>query len=122
MKGKHAQKNFGAVGAMTPTPLSLKTWGGGGEGWGVLHTRTAPPPPVEKTRNPKNAAAGMSWVRYPRSALNFDSHREGPFCEFANDGLHRTNTEASPHCNPNVQNQESCCNLVEIKLDTAGGA
>ena len=38
MKGKHAQKNFGAVGAMAPTPLSLKTQGGGG----VLHTRTGP--------------------------------------------------------------------------------
>ena len=32
MKGKHAQKNFGAVGAMAPPPLSLKTGGGGG-GW-----------------------------------------------------------------------------------------
>ena len=42
MKGKHAQKNFGAIGAMAPTPLSLKTGGG----WGVSHTRTAPPPPV----------------------------------------------------------------------------
>ena len=30
MKGKHAQKNFGAVGPMAPTPLSLKTQGGGG--------------------------------------------------------------------------------------------
>ena len=30
MKGKHAQKNFGAVGAMAPTLLSLKTQGGGG--------------------------------------------------------------------------------------------
>ena len=46
MKGKHAQKNFGAIGAMAPTPLSLKTRGGGG-GWGVSHTRTGPGrPPV----------------------------------------------------------------------------
>ena len=31
MKGKHAQKNLGAVGAMAPTtPLSFKTPGGGG--------------------------------------------------------------------------------------------
>ena len=46
MKGKHAKKNFGAVGAMAPTPLSLKTLGGGG-GWGVSHTRTGPSrPPV----------------------------------------------------------------------------
>ena len=35
MKGKHAQKNFSAVGAMAPTPLSLKTRAGG-----VSHTRT----------------------------------------------------------------------------------
>ena len=28
MKGKHPQKNFGTVGTMSPTPLSLKTWGG----------------------------------------------------------------------------------------------
>ena len=42
MKGKHAQKNFGlAPSAITPTPLSLKTPGGG------PHTRTGPgrPPP-----------------------------------------------------------------------------
>ena len=48
MKRKHAQKNFGAVGAMAPTPLSLKNPGGeGGGGWGVSHTRTGPghPPP-----------------------------------------------------------------------------
>ena len=47
MKGKHAQKNFSAVGAMAPTPLSLKTRGeGGGGGLGGSHTRTglAPPP------------------------------------------------------------------------------
>ena len=36
MKGKHAQKDFGAVGAMAPPPLSLKTWGGGGRGRGGL--------------------------------------------------------------------------------------
>ena len=41
MKGKHAQKNLSAVGAMAPTPLPLKTWGGGGLG-GVLHKRTGP--------------------------------------------------------------------------------
>ena len=47
MKGKHAQKNFNAVGAMAPTPLSLKTTLGGGGGWGVSHTRTGPGrPPV----------------------------------------------------------------------------
>ena len=36
MKGQHAQKNFGAVDAMAPTPLSLKTRGrsGGGTGGG----------------------------------------------------------------------------------------
>ena len=44
MKGKHAQKNFNAVGAMAPTPLALKTRGGGG-GWGVSHTRTGPSRP-----------------------------------------------------------------------------
>ena len=44
MKGKHAQKNFGALGAMAPTPLSLETRGGGGGGWGVSHTRTGPAP------------------------------------------------------------------------------
>ena len=32
MKGKHEQKNFGAIGALASTPLSLKTQGGGGEG------------------------------------------------------------------------------------------
>ena len=34
MKGKHAQKNFGAVGTMAPTPLSLEIPGGGGGGAG----------------------------------------------------------------------------------------
>ena len=51
MKGKHAQKNFGTVGAMAPTPLSLKTRGEGGEGGGGLggvayKDRARPPPPV----------------------------------------------------------------------------
>ena len=47
MKGKHAQKNFGAV-AMAPTPLSLKTRGGGGGAGGVAYKDRArlPPPPV----------------------------------------------------------------------------
>ena len=48
MKGKDAQKNFGALGAMAPKPLSLKIPRGGG-GLGVSHTMTgpgrAPPPP-----------------------------------------------------------------------------
>ena len=39
MKGKHAQKNFSTVGAMAPTTLSLKTWGGGGS------RIQGPPPP-----------------------------------------------------------------------------
>ena len=43
MKGKHAQKNFGAIGTMALTPLSLKTPGGGG----VAYKDRAwlPPPP-----------------------------------------------------------------------------
>ena len=45
MKGKHAQKNFGAVGAMAPTPLSLRTGGGGGLG-GVAYKDWARPPPT----------------------------------------------------------------------------
>ena len=51
MKGKHAQKKFGGVGAMAPTPLSLKPRGGGVEGGsGVSHTRTgAGRPPREGT-------------------------------------------------------------------------
>ena len=36
MKGKHAQKSFGAIGTMAPTPLSLKTLEGGG---GVTHKK-----------------------------------------------------------------------------------
>ena len=40
---KHVIKKFGAVGAMAPTPLSLKTRREGG--LGGSHTRTAPPPP-----------------------------------------------------------------------------
>ena len=48
MKGKQAQKNFGAVGARAQTPLSLKKKPpGGGGGWRGSHTRTGPgrPPP-----------------------------------------------------------------------------
>ena len=45
MKGKHAQKNFSAVGAMAPTPLSLKTQGGGGGLGGVAYKDRARPPP-----------------------------------------------------------------------------
>ena len=42
------KKNFGAIGAMAPTPLSLKTrGGGGGGGWGgvAYKDRARPPPP-----------------------------------------------------------------------------
>ena len=49
MKGKHAQKNFGAVGAMAPTPLSLKTQGGGEGGGGVAYKDRGRPPPVSTT-------------------------------------------------------------------------
>ena len=45
MKGKDAQKNFGAVGTMAPTPLSLKTWGGEGGAGGVTYKDRAQPPP-----------------------------------------------------------------------------
>ena len=50
MKGKHAQKNFGAIGAMARAPLSLKTRGQGERGGGGLgdvtyEDRARPPPP-----------------------------------------------------------------------------
>ena len=48
MKGRHAQKNFGAVGAMAQTPLSFKTPGGGGGLGGlggVAYKDRAQPPP-----------------------------------------------------------------------------
>ena len=46
MKGQQ-KKNFGAVGAMPATPLSLKTRGGGGGLGGVAYKdRARPPPPV----------------------------------------------------------------------------
>ena len=45
MKGRHAQKNFGAVGTMAPTLLSLKTRGGGGGLGGVAYKDRARPPP-----------------------------------------------------------------------------
>ena len=44
MKGKNAQKNFGAVGAMAPTPLSPKTAGGG------VAFKDPPPPGREPQR------------------------------------------------------------------------
>ena len=52
MIGKYAQKNFGAVGAMAPTPLSLKTrrggeGGGGGGLGGVAYKDRARPPPSD---------------------------------------------------------------------------
>ena len=40
------KKKFGAVGAMAPTPLSLKTWGGGGQGCCMQGPGPASPPPV----------------------------------------------------------------------------
>ena len=40
------KKNFRAVGAMAPTPLSLKTWGGGGGLGGVAYKDRTRPPPV----------------------------------------------------------------------------
>ena len=50
MKGKHAQKNFGAVGAMAPIPLSLKTWGGGGVAYKDRARPPPPPPPPPRGR------------------------------------------------------------------------
>ena len=51
MKWKHAKKNFSAVGAMAPTPLSLKTQGVGGRGGGglggVAYKDRARPPPYD---------------------------------------------------------------------------
>ena len=47
MKGKHAQKNFGAIGAMAPTPQSLKTRGGGG---GFVSTDTD----IDRARPPSS--------------------------------------------------------------------
>ena len=44
MKGWHAQKNLCAVGAMAPTPLSLKTRGGGGLGVVAYKDRARLPP------------------------------------------------------------------------------
>ena len=45
MKGKHAQKNLSAVGAMAPTPLSLKTREGGLGGVAYKDQARPPPPP-----------------------------------------------------------------------------
>ena len=45
MKGKHAQKKFGAVRTMAPTKLSFKTRGGG-LGGVAYKDRAQPPPPV----------------------------------------------------------------------------
>ena len=45
MKGKHAKKKkFRAVGAMAPTPLSLKTRGGRGRGCRIQGPGPATPP------------------------------------------------------------------------------
>ena len=45
MRGKHAQNNLGAAGALPPNPLSLKTRGGGVGGGSHTRTGPAPPPP-----------------------------------------------------------------------------
>ena len=45
MKGKHAQKNFGTVGAMAPTPLFLRIPGLGEGLGGVTYKDRARPPP-----------------------------------------------------------------------------
>ena len=72
MKEKHAQKNFGAIGAMAPTPLSLKTPGGGGGLGGVAYkdrARPPPPPPVPQctnvtlTLNPCLMQLQQNWYR-----------------------------------------------------------
>ena len=66
MKGKHAQKNFGAVGAMAPTPLSLKTRGGGG-GRGAGGSCILGPGPAAP---PWGGGAGVGTVqRAPRPSV-----------------------------------------------------
>ena len=65
MKGKHAQKNFGAIGTMAPTPLSLKTpGGGGGGGWGVSHTRTGPGCPSPPCSEADTVDAAETCISY----------------------------------------------------------
>ena len=66
MKGKHAQKNFSAVGAMAPTPLSLKTRGGGGGLGGVAYKDWTRPPPRGHTGGPPLVSTGA----YPISRLS----------------------------------------------------
>ena len=56
----HAYLQGGAVDAMPPNPLSLKTRGGGG-GWGVSHTRTGPAPPPPRSERGDTSFRG--WGR-----------------------------------------------------------
>ena len=62
MKGKHAQKNFGAVGAYTTISQNP-----GGPGGGVSHTRTGPGHPPRGSCTPNMHQAGT--VRAPRNML-----------------------------------------------------
>ena len=66
MKGTHAKKKLGAVGAMPPNPLSLKTPGeGGGEGGlgGVAYKDRARPPPRDQAIGPGTVLTEVGVTR-----------------------------------------------------------
>ena len=72
MNGKHAQKKFGAVGVMAPTPPSLKTPGRGGGGLGGVEYKDRPPPPPVTERPPETCLTqdiGSLWVLQYRRRL-----------------------------------------------------
>ena len=83
MKGKHAQKNFGAIGTMAPTPLSLKTGGGGG-GPCMRH-----PPSYPSMTTPYNAWS-MDRPLSPRVSAN----SVNPSCSY----VPSTTTPSSASC------------------------
>ena len=93
MKGKHAQKYFGAVGAMAPAPLSLKAPGGGGGAGGCCIQGLGPAAPrcssscLTHTHHPCLSCQPLlpSFIHMRTPAQIYDSHPDYGAAQYPND-------------------------------------
>ena len=90
MNGKHAQKNFGAVGTMAPTPISQNPGGGGGAGGCRIQGPgpAAPPPPVGSLVTMRSDQCPLSCLLYTLLVqVSFEGSWGMVCCSFVGDNI-----------------------------------